>query len=186
MTFQDESSLADELAEALEQMVDTTCLDMLPLYVQATKPAAKRHLESTSALGHVSPRVLKMSRSSRTKYGVLAAFRHAVIWTGVLDDVDPDFGRAVRDLYFTPYPRNRAPYAWTARSSECPAAGRWQEGPNHLDRMAKEGCWAAICLLRGIVAEGGDAMQQARADFVACALKKTAKDVLRLEEQWDG
>lgn len=189
LTDAEEQKLVDDLASALEQVIDTSgCLDMHWLYLLATQRPRHEFL-SEDPWGRSSPpltpRLAAMVKGSRSKYGALAAWRHAVLWRSVRERIDPDFRSAVDALYFTPYEENAPPYAWSKASSGAPNAGKFPS-PNELDRFAKEGCWATVLLLRELAGSHADSvLDEATAAFTRMGIKKSLKDVLRLEEQWE-
>lgn len=185
----EEGQLVQELAAALEEVVETTgCLDMLPLYLMATLRPRREFLADDPwgrAAPPLTPRLAGMVKGSRSKYGALAAWRHGVLWRGAREHIDPEFRAAMDTLYFTPYAENAPPYAWTRRSSEAPGADRFPS-PNELDRFAREGCWEAVQALRVECLPGGGTLRdEAQRAFVRAGVKKSLRDVLRLEEQWE-
>ncbi|MCK6502768.1 hypothetical protein L6R53_05115 [Myxococcota bacterium] len=189
LTDAEEAELVDELARALEAVVDTSgCRDMLSLYLLATQQPRREFLADDPwgrSAPPLSPRLAGMVKGSRSKYGALAAWRHAVLWREVRDRVDPHFCEAMDVLYFGPYAENAPPYAWTRRSSEAPGADRFS-GPNELDRFAREGCWSTVQVLREVARSGGGSVRdEARRAFVRAGVKRSLRDVLRLEEQWE-
>lgn len=191
LTEAEEQLLVDELVDALHDVIDSSgCLDMAPLYWIATLQERReflRHVDPDDAVPSVSPRLRRLGKSSRTKYACLSVWRHAVLWRRVGERVDPDFRRAMDALYFTPYKENRPPYAWSRKSSEAPGVETF-DGPNELDRLAREGCWLTIIALRREVADWNDGSIAgvARKAFVRAGVRRrTLRDQLRLEEQWE-
>jgi hypothetical protein len=184
----EEDRLAGELAEALERMVDTSgCLDMVPLWLRATQRIRgeflRRRDEPTPAL---SPGLRQLGKSSRSKYGALAAWRHAVLWLSVHRDIDQAAAAGMVDVYFTPYDRNAPPYSWSGASSRAPGIRQYR-GPAELDELARQGCWATIVALRERAARAGlhrSVEAEARQAFIKVAVRTTLRDVLRIEELW--
>ncbi|MFT5685540.1 MAG: hypothetical protein ACI8RZ_006494, partial [Myxococcota bacterium] len=152
LTDEQAKALTDELAEALETMIDTSCADMGPLWLEATR-RARNGLGSARVpnLGFApSAKYLALGKSSRSKYRGLAAWRHAVLWQGVLGEIeDEDFREALRTVYFTPFPTNKPPYAWSSKASAAPGVGQF-ESPTTLKHQAKEGCFQTVQVLRDI------------------------------------
>ncbi len=139
-------ALLDELAEALEELMDRSCLDMGPIWLEATREQrAYLGEHSQPELGfEPSKRYLSLGKSSRSKYRGLAAWRHAVLWRGAAEAVeDPDFRAAMECVYFTPYPKNAPPYAWSQRASAAPGVERFEDA-NTLKKYAKEGCFQSL------------------------------------------
>ena len=185
----EEGELVDELAAALEEVVDTSgCVDMLSLYLLATQQPRREFLADDPwgrGAPPLSSRLAGMVKGSRSKYGALAAWRHGVLWREAQERVDPDFRAAMDTVYFTPYAENAPPYAWTKRSSDAPGAGRFSS-PNELDRFAREGCWATVQVLREESRPGGSTLRdEAHRAFIRAGIKRSLRDVLRLEEQWE-
>lgn len=189
----EEAALVEELAEALERAVDASgCPDMLPLYLRATERERGEWLRGDLVRGQVpevSPALRALGKASWTKYGCLAAWRHAVLWRRLVEALEGDFRAGVQALYFTPYPDNAPPYAWTRRSSDAPLVGAFH-GPNDLDEMAREGCWRTVQALREQAAPARWAKDgwagAARQAFVKAAIKRrTLREVLRLEAHWE-
>ena len=127
LTDEQAATLIDELAEALEEMITSTCLDMAPLWLDATREQrayldghAVRELDFAP-----SERYRQLSKGARCKYRQLAAWRHAVIWLSVADEIDPTFRDAMLAMYFTPFPDNEPPYAWSSRASGAPGVERF-------------------------------------------------------------
>lgn len=189
LSDEEEGQLVGELAAALEEVVETSgCLDMLPLYLQATSRLRHEFLAEDPwgrTAPPLTPRLAAMVKGSRSKYGALAAWRHAVLWRRTRERIDPDFRTAMDTLYFTPYAQNAPPYAWSRRSSEAPGADRFTS-PNELDRFAREGCWEVVLKLREECGPGaGNLRDEAQRAFVRAGVRKSLRDVLRLEEQWE-
>lgn len=182
-----EADLVDALAAALEAMIDQSCADMGPLWVEATR-AERAYLGdgAVSALGFTpSPRYLSLSKGARSRYRGLAAWRHAILWREIESRIDdPDFRAALRAVYFTPYPDNAPPYAWSSRASDAPDVARF-ESPTSLKHLAKEGCWQALRLLgeeRDLLRTGGDWLSELCALLLRAAVRDSNRELLKLED----
>lgn len=176
--------LLDELADALQAMVESSCGEMAPLWLAGTR-LARRDLPG--AIGDMgfrpSERYLRLGRGTQNRYRQLACWRHALLWRHLLDQVDPDYVPAVQALYFTPFPAGEPPYAWSQRVSSAPDAGEFPS-PSTLKDWAKEGCWQSVDRLRHHIR---DLPERSLLDEVVRALLKTGcrdtlRDVLKLDE----
>ncbi len=177
--------IVEELAGALEEMVDRSCFEMAALW-QAETRRARRELGEHAireADFEPSPRYLRLSPGQRSKYRGLASWRHACLWRDIVPRIDDDFGRAVDAVYFTPYPRNEPPYAWSSRASACP---RLADFPNAttLKNWGKEGAWASGDLLAAECAKllVGDRADEIRAAILRCASRRSVHEVLKLDD----
>ncbi len=187
LTFEGKNILLEELAEALQDMLDTTCADMVPLWLEATS-RARRELGSAEPLqmsDDARQRLLALGKASRSKYRSLAVWRHAVLWHRLRRWVsDPVFERAMEIVYFTPYPSNDKPYAWTRNASEAPGVGEF-DGPRQLKHLAKEGAYELLMHLRELRAaweRDGRWAEVARLDLTRAAVSGSAWDVLKLDD----
>ena len=182
---QEASELVEELAEALERMVDRCCLDMGPLWLDATREL-RQNLEKYQISRmdfSCSPRYLALSKGARSRYRGLAAWRHAVLWQSV-SGPDPEFQAAMETLYFQVYPENAPPYAWSSRASDAPGADRWPSATS-LKHQAKEGCLQALLALKARKKEletTGEWNHELRALFLTPAVRDSLWDVLKLED----
>lgn len=183
----EEERLVDELAAALQGVVETSCGEMAPLWLAGTR-LARRDLSSTVPdLGFpLSDACARLSRGTQNRYRALACWRHALLWRGVLEQVDPDFARAVTALYFTPYPDGRPPYAWSRRVSSAPRADCFKTADT-LKHWAKQGCWDSVERLRS---HCRDLPEQTVCDEVVLRIVKTGcrdtlRDVLKLDDHYD-
>jgi hypothetical protein len=179
--------LVDELADALELLLDTSgCADMGPLWWQATRDARDQWMRpSTPANLALSPRLRAMSKSSRSKYRVLAAWRFGVLLEQVQPSVDAQ-AKAVSAIYFTPYDRNEPPYSWSSRVGSSPAAF---STPSELKELSADGCWDLVCQLRSRVLELHEELERVtwrRAEIIEAGLRRTLRDVLKLEDRWES
>ena len=185
LTDSEAEVLIEELAAALEAMVDHTCDDMGPLWLEATREA-RQNLEDhgLADLGFApSPRYVALSKGARSRYRSLAAWRHAVLWQPVRVS-DRDYRAAMETVYFSFYPDNAPPYAWSSRASEAPGVERWPS-PTTLKHQAKEGCCDALAQLRSIerrLKDEGSWATELRALLLKPATRDSLRDVLKLEE----
>jgi hypothetical protein len=191
LTETEADALVDELATALEAMVDRSCADMGPLWLDATA-MARRYLgaHAVPEMGfRPSERYLRLGKSSRCKYRTLAAWRHGALWRNALtDEVLGDRAcDAVAVVYFSPYPKNEPPYAWSRSAAGAPGVERF-DGPADLKDEAKGGCWRLVAHLRAeqrqLGAEGDqrDWPAQVRARILRPACRDTLRDLLKLED----
>lgn len=187
LTPEQHTALVDDLAAALELMIDQSCPDMGPLWVEATR-AERAYLgdAAVSELGFTpSPRYRSLSKGSRSRYRGLAAWRHAILWRKIeLRIQDSDFRAALRAVYFTPYPDNTPPYAWSSKATGAPDVRRF-ESPTTLKEQAKEGCWHALRLLSAERAElgaRGDWLSELCALLLRPAVRDSNRELLKLED----
>lgn len=187
LTPEQHDELVDALAEALEEMIDQSCPDMGPLWVEATR--AERAYLGESALSELgfrpSPRYMSLSKGARSRYRGLAAWRHAVVWRRIQPRIeDPDFRAALRAVYFTPFPDNAPPYAWSSRASDAPDVESF-ESPTTLKHHAKEGCWHTLRLLsaeRDTLKARGDWLSELCALLLRPAVRDSNRELLKLED----
>lgn len=184
--------LAALLAEHLRDMVEQSCRSMAPLWLEDSR-RARRGLEelATADLGFVpSDTVLRLGKSSRSKYRKFAAWRHAVLWRRTLDSVEAPYAKAVSDMYFTPFPADETPFAYSECASDAPAARDYPSVTAFVDG-AKEGCFASLkVLLEDLSRVSRDAApvgEQAKVDAVTerllkSATSKSVEHVLKLDE----
>lgn len=181
------AEIASELAYALDEMVDVTCQDMAPLWLDAThRERAFLDDRVHGALGfEPSARYRGLSKGAKSKYRGLAAWRHAVVWRGVIDRIeDPAFRGAMVSIYFSPYPKNEPPYSWSSSAADAPGAAR-AGGPRELKKLAKEGCFVALMDLRRVRAElqeGQDEESRHLSELLKAATRKSLVDELKLED----
>lgn len=187
LTLEQREALLDGLAAALEAMIDQTCPDMGPLWVEATR-AERAYLgeDATPSLGfEPSARYLGLSKGARSRYRGLAAWRHAVLWREIAPRLqEATFADAMRAVYFTPYPDNAPPYAWSERARDCPEVDRF-ESPTSLKHLAKEGCWEALRLLReerARLSARGDWAGELVSILMRPGARDSLRDVLKLED----
>ncbi len=184
-----EEQLVDELAEALEEMVRRSCPSMAPLWHRSTHRARSRLGGALPDLGfEPSRRVLQLGGPAQTKYASLACWRHAVLWRSVLRWIeDADFQAAVEAVYFTPYPADEPPFAWSRGASRAPDVSRFPSAST-LKEWAKEGSWLAVSRLRHETDElrhqDGSLFAEIVAELLSPAVRRTVRDVLKLEEHW--
>lgn len=185
LSLDEELALVDELAAALEEMVDRTCFEMAPLWVEATREARVCLGGALSELGFLpSQRYVSLWKGARRRYRGLAAWRHAVLWRRVdRAVVDDDFRAALDAVYFTPFPDNVPPYAWSGSAAGVPGAERFGS-PTSLKHHAKEAAWLTVAALR---AERqrlrcGAWKDELRAELLKPATRDSLRDVLKLED----
>jgi hypothetical protein len=186
LTDEEAEALCDELALALDELRSTTCFDMVPLWLDATREPRKLLApQAIPELGFTpSPRYLRLSKGARSKYRGLAAWRHAVIWRRVRPRIeDPDHRDALEAVYFTPYASNEPPYAWSSSAAKAPAVGRFGSATT-LKHWAKDGCWHSVALLRRErrQLEVGRWADGVRAHLLKPATRDTLRDELKLED----
>lgn len=183
LTDADRDALVEELAVALEELLDHTCAEMAPLWLDATRSArAPLGAAAELELGfEPSAAFLALGKAGRSKYRALAAWRHAVLWKDLLPGLG-DWRAATETVYFTPYPANRPPYAWTRGAAEAPGAERFPS-PTTLKHHAKEGARELVQGLLDLLASPGvDERAEIEADLLRVATRETLTDVLKLEE----
>lgn len=176
--------LVDELADALVAMIDASCVEMGPLWLADTH-ALRAELtgQVLTTLGfEPSPRFLALSKGARSKYRGLAAWRHAVLWMDILPAVDRDYARALEAVYFTAYPANSPPYAWSRSAKACPRVSEFAS-PSTLKTWAAEGAWLAVDRLIEVQATlmTGSRLQELTGQFIHRATRRSLRDVLKLD-----
>jgi hypothetical protein len=184
-------TIIDRLAGALDALRVRTCREMVPLWVEGTRRERELLGEVFEDLGFaVSKRYRALSAGARSRYRYLATWRHAVLCEEVAERVvDPDYADAVRVVYFTPYPANKPPYAWSSRASEAPGVERFPSATT-LKHYAKEGAWHTGEVLRQICRElsrDPSFYAEVRAAFVRSGCRDTVREVLKLEDhpRWE-
>ena len=182
---EDAEQIVRELADALDEMLDKSCFEMAPLWLQETRRAREELGEHAIAQADFEPgrRYLALSPGQRSKYRGLASWRHAVVWRDVLPHLDEDFGRAVEAIYFTPYPDNTPPYAWSRRATACPRVHEFASATT-LKNWGKEGANATGVRLVDECAQllCGTVADEVRAGLLRCATRKSVHEVLKLDE----
>lgn len=185
LTAEEKQQLTEEISAALEYVIDHTCRDMAPLYLDATRSQRAPIGEVTSLPFTPSARFLALAKGSRSKYRQLAAWRHAVVWQQALKPLtDPDFQRAVNAIYFTPFPTNNPPYAWSSSASAAPDVGAFPSATT-LKEWARNGAWHTVDHLRSRVHQldrGGTYADEVTAALLKPGCRDTLSDVLKLEE----
>jgi len=192
----EEDDLLNELGPVLEDLQDQTCAEMVPLWLLATLhirqeefsrndpewedryPKEKRPLSDL-----LTPRYRALSKGVRSRYKYLACWRYAVLWLK-LEAEAPDFDRALRALYFTPYPDNTPPYAWSRSAGRAPNAKAF-DSPSTLKNWAKEGAWSTIKQLKELCKTNDPSgLTYLRKKFLRQASQRTLRDALKLEDHW--
>src|SRR5688500_8585171 len=86
------AELVEQLAQALEELVDQSCEEMGPLWLAASRSA--RSMLGEHALPDMgfepSEAFLRLSKGAHSRYRSLAAWRHAVLWRGTLCHVEDE------------------------------------------------------------------------------------------------
>jgi len=180
-------AIVAELGVSLLDMLDRTCADMVPLWLDATRKARSDGLRehAVPGLGFVpGERYFRLGKGSQAKYRTLAAWRHAMLWRRPAIE-DADFRRAVDALYFTPFPDNVPPYAWSHSAAKAPGVGKFPSATT-LKAWAKEGCAVGVAALRrdreSLRAGPSGLADEFRADLLRAATHASVEDVLKLEE----
>ena len=185
-SYPDQLTLENELIDAFERLSDSTCADMAPLWLAATRSAREGLLEQATWTEPPTDRYLRMAPASKSKYRALAAWRHAVMWREAhrLANLDQPDREVVDAIYFTPAP-NSAPYSWSRSAADCPALPRGAN-PSWVKERASE---VAGELLGALIQEHGrfhglpNNWDQTAARILAVATRPTLDDVLKLERK---
>ena len=186
--------LNDALSAALEEMIEATCLDMLPLWLEATQRLRKKYFDK--AIPEV-PDHLKQgfSDSTRSKYKALAKWRHGVFWQDLLVEEFRDSPKegsllhgelrryaedmpTLRAIYFSPC-ENEPPYSYSQKKSAASGIDIGIDSEDAIIRRCVRAAWITIKLieLRWREEEGGP-----KSDFLKAAVPKTLNDVLKLSD----
>jgi hypothetical protein len=177
-----ESALVDALADALEQLLDRSCMEMVPLWFHATR-RARELLPSMQPRSEFesSPHLLAASKSTISKYGALAAWRHAVLWQRSRDALDADDRAVIDAIYFTPCP-NRPPFAWSQSAAACPALPPGAN-PSWVKERARD---VAEVLLNALRAQAercdGSVRGEVEQKLLGVATRSTLDEVLKITE----
>lgn len=186
MSTDQTEKLLDELADALQAVVESSCAEMVPLWLAGTR-LARRDLPSTLDDMGFSPsaRYAGLGRGTQNRYRQLACWRHAMVWRGKLAEVDDRYRPAVEALYFTPYPAGEPPYAWSEKPSDAPDAPRF-DSPTLLRDRAKRGCFQAVAVLRRELRElpFTTLYDEVVRSLVRTGCRDTLKDTLKLEDRF--
>lgn len=189
MTFRlseaQDADLVSELAAALEQAVDSSCPETAALWLAATRRSRSELMRTTLTLGFSpSAKFLALGRASRSKYRSLAVWRHAMLWKGVLPKLKGgQEKRALEAVYFTPFPENAPPYAWSSAASKAPGV-RDFDGPRQLKRLAKLGAESSVRALCSYLEklDKSDALGELTYKLIRPGVSTSACDVLKLEK----
>jgi hypothetical protein len=187
LTPEQAAALVDRLSENLERMMNLSCAEMGPLWLAATRQQRKPlgQAESMALPFEPSKRFFALSKGVRSKYRALATWRHCCLMQDAIEQLeDAEFRSAMVAVYFTPYPADTPPYAWSSRASAAPAVAEFPS-PTSLKHQAKEGCHETVLLLMGAEAElrsSGSWHDEVRAGLVGTGCRKTVRDVLKLED----
>jgi len=187
LTPAQEEALREELVDALEAMMDRSCADMAPLWLDATREARSylSGAEIREMPFALSESYLALGKASHSKYRGLATWRHAVLWCEVLEVIDDaEFRDAMTCVYFTAFPKNEPPYAWTRSAKRAPGVERFASATS-LKNQAKEGCFRALkALVQELesLLDDGSWEKEVRAMFLRAATRRSLWDVLKLED----
>lgn len=182
----EKEQLLEELAQALEDLRDRCCAEMVPLWLSSSRAAREQIGESTFSDLDFDPskHFLALSKGARSRYRGLAAWRHAVLWQGTLATVeDRDYREATDAMYFVPFPADTPPYAWSQNATAAPHIDRFPT-PTTFKNWAKEGCNATLAALtRKIqVLQRGDWPSELRSILLKPSVRPSVREVLKLEE----
>lgn len=182
----EQEQLLEELAQALEDLRDRCCAEMVPLWLSSSLAARKHIGEGTFSQLDFEPskEFFGLSKGAKSRYRALAAWRHAVLWQRTLEALeDPDFRAATEAMYFEPYPANAPPYAWSQSAAKAPRVGRF-DSPTTLKHWAKEGCQATLAeLSRQIkVLQVGNWPSELRSLLLKPSVRSSVREVLKLED----
>ena len=185
-----EDELLDQLADALVDLRKTTCADMVPLWLQASRRVRNR---MTGTRLHdmgfaVTDRYRRLSAGNQSNYRSLASWRQVVIWRKLLKDEDGlsrrevNEVRAVERTYFTPFPSNTPPYAHSRKAPDDPMVEELG-GPAAFKDAARRG---AAKLLEAVEQTHEDAVYDGVIDGIAQDLiglgaKKSLWNTLKAE-----
>lgn len=180
--------LANELARALDEVVNRTgCKSTYRLWAEATQSTRERIFGGTSLGVRLAAVVPMMSAPSRSKYRALAAWRHAVIWRGALEHIQPvDRERlAVSGIWFTRVAVDATPFSWSKKTSSAPHVHHFA-GPAEMRDLAKSGCWQSVEFLRKHAEDLVAARDTSRAALLQeCVLsRESLSDVLGIDHLW--
>jgi hypothetical protein len=182
-------AILGQVLDALDKMVQLSCIDMLPLWLRASlrvrQDLLKRPLKAPEYPGHLAGR---SHRGSQTKYKALAGWRHVVVWREALSRLEdlgcPDALNALKMVYFQPYPRNKPPYSFSRKTSAAPGFPVGQDVET-VRAFAERGIIETLKILlkdRESLQGNGDGREL---DVLELGLKKSLVDVLKLEESSD-
>ena len=185
LTTAQADDLVEELSAALDTMLDCTCWEMAPLWLEETRRAREDLGDRAIAEAGFEPsgRYRALSKGARSRYRGLAAWRHAVLWLETLTAIDGDFALALEAVYFTPYPDDTPPYAWSQSATACPGVGDFPS-PSTLKVWAKEGAWESVEVLIGQRSKlmVGSRADEVRAGVLRCATRRSVRVVLKLDD----
>jgi hypothetical protein len=175
----EDEELRDELVDALQDMVNMTCPDMRPLWLERSRSEREKmdgglengeNGENGNGLPEDAPdRFADRSPTWKTKYKSLAGWRHAVLWQELEDGEPPEFLRGwepkddevADEVERFPEKSGRAMellYFEEYPPNEPPYAWskktspqtREDEPATQLRQEAMRGCWASLHLLEEI------------------------------------
>jgi len=186
LTEEQRERLVSHLATGVDALLEQTCIEMVALWLEGTRREREMIGSEVHDLGFTpSEHYRALSGGAQSRYRYLATWRHASLCEHALDHVrDPDFREAARIVYFTPYPANKPPYAWSSRASSAPGAESF-ESATTLKHQAKEGAWRMVTALRRIAYQFGQDPSfywELRSRFVKAGCRDTVREVLKLED----
>jgi len=105
-------AVLDEMADALDAMRERACPMMAVIWLAYSARMRKRfvHLERLEDETELPARWFK-TRPFRSRYGIFSVWRHGVLWKGA--EVPDLHGQALEEMYFTEFPQDVPPYAWS-------------------------------------------------------------------------
>lgn len=179
----------DAVMDALDAMVARTCPSMRTLWLAATLKRRRHWLGddvTTLPASVVPPGWRNLSKSSRSKYGALAVWRHAVVWKLLhfLERTGAPRYEELQSIWFSPYPDDLPPFAWSQRLTQAPSTGR---ATDLRRRLAADACCQTILELRSLVERRdfdarGSMPDMREDDLLVDATRETLLDVLKLQD----
>ena len=186
-----EEELLDQLGDALNELRHSTCSDMVPLWLNASRRVRGRLTggERGNMGFDPSPRYLRLSAGNQSNYRALASWRQVVIWRNLLASMGGEVARrkdnearAVRRMYFAPFPSNIPPYAYSRKAPD-EALVDELGGPSQFKECA---CRGAAALLLQVEEEAENApyrgpVDTAVTDLIRLGAKKSLWNTLKAE-----
>jgi hypothetical protein len=173
--------------DALNTMVQRTCPLMRSIWFAATERQRRHwlgnHVYELPADVRAPKNWNDMAKSSRTKYGQLAVWRHAVVWRlpNLLVKTDPEF-QEMTAIWFSAYPKDTPPFAWSAKPTEAPNTDRAVAARREL---AAQGCMCSLKSLKMLMntrPADGEAVDWREEDLLGSATRPSLRDVLKLDD----
>lgn len=177
----------DGVLDALDTMVQRTCPSMRSIWFAATERQRRHwlgnHVNRLPADVRAPTTWNNMAKSSRTKYGQLAVWRQSVVWrlADVLDDTEPKY-QEMTAIWFSAYPKDTPPFAWSAKPTEAPKTNR-----SVVERrvLAAQGCLCSLNSLKALVNSrpaDNAAVNIRESDLLESATRPSLRDVLKLDD----